>query len=362
MMNFGLRSNRALHPVAWWIWAGWVCVAASQLSNLALLTLISLALGWVVMACKPAVGPANEFSMFLKLGLSVIAIRVILQCLFVGATGQTILFNLPEIPLPQWMAGVRLGGPVTAEAALAALTEGVRLAVILLCFGAANTLAPPARLLRYLPRGLQSLGVALTVSLGASAALAAAFARIHRARRLRGMSSGGFRGALTIVGPVLEEALDRALVTASALDARGFGRRQSNSSTWNLSLLAGPGVLVAGSYLLLTAVMIPGILLVAVGLILGWWGFHQIGIGVNTSLYSPDQWSWAELGTIGCGVGSAGLTWLLPSAVAQPDPWVLATPQLTGLGLALIILILLPGLLISRQLAPRLTAPELVAG
>ena len=58
------------------------------------------------------------------------------------------LFTLPRLPLPGWAAGVSIGGQVTANALVSALIVGLQLAVILLCFGAANTLASPYRLLR----------------------------------------------------------------------------------------------------------------------------------------------------------------------------------------------------------------------
>ena len=59
------------------------------------------------------------------------------------------------------LAGIELGGPVTAEDLLAALYDGLRLAVLLCCVGAANTLANPKRALRSLPAALYELGVAV---------------------------------------------------------------------------------------------------------------------------------------------------------------------------------------------------------
>ena len=56
------------------------------------------------------------------------------------------------MPLPDWAAGIRLLGPVTLEALLAGLYDGLRLATMLICVGAANALANPKRLLRSVPR------------------------------------------------------------------------------------------------------------------------------------------------------------------------------------------------------------------
>ena len=43
-----------------------------------------------------------------------------------------------------WVAGVRLFGPLTREGLLAGLYDGLRLATIIICVGAANSLANPA--------------------------------------------------------------------------------------------------------------------------------------------------------------------------------------------------------------------------
>ena len=74
-------------------------------------------------------------------------------------------FLIPEreLPLPDWMAGVRLGGLVTWDGFLLALFDGMRLAAMLVCIGAANALVNPSRLLRIVPAALYEAGVAVVV-------------------------------------------------------------------------------------------------------------------------------------------------------------------------------------------------------
>src|SRR5450759_1711449 len=111
-------------------------------------------------------GAASPFGAFLRLGLFVIAMRVLLEALLGGGVpGQTVLLNLPQIPLPTGAGGVRLGGAVTLEGVLAAAYDGARLAAVLACIGAANALASPRRLLRYVPATLYEVGTALVVAL-----------------------------------------------------------------------------------------------------------------------------------------------------------------------------------------------------
>ena len=162
---------------------------------------------------------------FLRLGLVVILIRVVLVIVFGNRLPGHTLFTLPHVPLPSWAAGVSIGGPVTAEAVLAAVVQGLRLAVVLVCFGAANSLASPYRLLRCLPAVLYEAGVAITVALSFAPELVMAITDIRAARRLRGRPLRGLAGLRGTAVPVLERALDRSLQLASSMDARGYGRR-----------------------------------------------------------------------------------------------------------------------------------------
>ncbi len=115
---------------------------------------------------------ARAFGLYLRIGLVIVVLRVLLRIVFAGDTGTTVLFTLPELPLPGWFAGVGVGGPVTAEALVAAFVDGLRLATILICFGAANCLANPKRLLRLLPNALYEIGAAVTVALSVAPQLA----------------------------------------------------------------------------------------------------------------------------------------------------------------------------------------------
>ncbi len=335
--------DRPLHPGAWWLWAGLGSLAAAQVTNMAVLLLLGLAMGWVVVVRRPRIYAIDSLTIFLRLAVLIVAIRVLVQCLVVGGNGSSELFRLPQVPLPQWLAGVSLGGPVTLEAALAAAAEGMRLAVMLLTFGAANALAPPARLLRYLPRGFQAAGVAVTVALGAFAELTVAFRRVYRARQLRAVRVRGVRGALSIAAPVMEEALDRALITAGALDARGFGRGADRAPGVTWALLLGPGLSIAGSYLVLTQTTILGGVTLGGGLALGLWGIRQAGRGVITTKYQPDPWRWPENFVVLSALATVALLWILPTAVAHPDPWSLALPQLTPPALLAVALFAAPG-------------------
>ncbi|WP_380282299.1 CbiQ family ECF transporter T component [Kitasatospora purpeofusca] len=309
------RSPRNLHPLAWWTWALALATAASRTTNPLLLLLVLAVLGYVVTARRTDAPWARGFMYYLGLALTVVAIRVAFRCVF--ATGITphdhLLFSLPHIPTPAWYAGIRIGGPVSLEATLSAAFDGLRLACLICCIGAANTLANPKRALRVLPGALYELGVAVTVSLSVAPQLVQSVQRVARARRLRAGRSKGVRALRSVVVPVLEDALERSLHLAAAMDSRGYGRsgtatRRSRRTTGALMLLGMCG-LCAGVYGLLdgtapAALGLPAFLagaaLCVAGLLLG-------GRRVRRTTYRPDRWRAAEFGVAGCGVAAAVL-------------------------------------------------------
>ncbi len=353
-----LTLPRALHPGAWWLWALGMAVAASRTRNPVLLVLILAVTGFVVAARRTDAPWAGSFTAFLKLGLMVIGIRIVLQALLsTRSQGNTVLFALPQIPLPDWATGVKLGGQVTLEAVITALYDGGQLAVMLCCIGAANALASPRRLLKSLPGALYEMGVACVVALTFAPQLVTDARRIRSARRLRGRTRGSFR---TTAMPVLEGALDRSVELAAAMDSRGYGRtaqvpRRQRRITGLCVLLGLLGILL-GVYALLTdSLAFPFALgALAVGLLLA---VGALGIGrqrVMRTQYRPDPWALPE--------------WLVTAAgaVAGAVMVVAAVRGVHGLLLAGPLVVppipLLPVVGVLIGLAPALVAPPIRAG
>ena len=132
--------------------------------------------------------------------------------------------DLPQIPLPDWVAGIQLLGPVTLESLLAGLYDGMRLATIVICVGAANALANPKRLLKSMPPALYEIGTAIVVAVALLPQLADSLRRVRAARQLRGVPGGRIGRLRGIVVPVMEDALERSMSLAAGMDARGYGR------------------------------------------------------------------------------------------------------------------------------------------
>ncbi|MGH8970601.1 MAG: CbiQ family ECF transporter T component [Actinomycetes bacterium] len=319
---------RHVHPGAWWLWALGLATAASRTTNPLLLALIVAVAGYVVVARREATPWAGTYGAFLRLGLVIIAVRVLMTALFGVTQGTTVLFTLPEVPLPDWASGVRLGGPVTAEGMLAALYDGMRLATVIICVGAANALVPPTRLLRCVPAALYEAGVAVVVAMTVAPQLIRSAGRVREARRLRGHTSRGLRAVRGVAVPVLEGALERSLELAAAMDSRGYGRRaevpiavQRVTATLTLGGLLG---VCAGVYGLLDAGSPPllGLPLLAGGLVAAGCGMYVAGRRVRRSRYRPDPWALPEWLTAAAGAVAGGLT----VATALVDPVALMAP------------------------------------
>jgi energy-coupling factor transport system permease protein len=308
------RLPRALHPVAWWIWALALAVAASRTTNPLLLLLIFIVLGLAVVLRRSDAPWAHGYRFYLVLALTVIGIRIVFRVVFEsGVTpGDDILFRLPRIPTPAWYAGVAIGGPVSLQAVLSAALDGARLACLLCCVGAANTLANPKRALRVLPGALYELGVAVTVALSVAPQLVDSVQRVRRARRLRGADRRRLGALRAVAIPVLQDALERSLQLAAAMDSRGYGRtgtatRASRLLTGAL-LLAGLAGLCFGAYGLLGSSTMPaglGTAGFAAGAAACLAGLFLGGRRVSRSHYRPDPWRWPEWVVTACGLASA---------------------------------------------------------
>ncbi|KFU78386.1 energy-coupling factor transport system permease protein [Amycolatopsis lurida] len=303
---------RDLHPAAWWVWALGLAVAATRTTNPWLLLTIVAVAGYVVVARRGEAPWALAFRLYLYLGAFIVAIRVFFRVVFGGAEGSTIILRLPEIPLPEWAAGIRLFGDVSAESLLGGLYDGMRLAAMVICLGAANALANPKRLLKAMPPALYEVGTAVIVALSVFPQLAESVLRVRRARKLRGGSGKKKMKALhTVLIPVLEDALSRSLQLAASMDSRGYGRAglveaRTRLITGTLMIAGLLGVCV-GVYATLDG-STPRYLaapVLSVGVVIGLIGFWSAGKRVRRTRYRPDRWHLPEIVVAVSGIGVA---------------------------------------------------------
>jgi energy-coupling factor transport system permease protein len=337
--------------MAWWLWALGLGTAATRTTNPLLLAILIAVVGYVVTARRGDAPWARAFSAYLVLGLVVIGIRVLLNAVLGAGVDGHVLVTLPRIGLPDWAKGVDLGGPVTAEEVLPAAYDGLRLAALLCCVGAANALANPKRALRSLPGALYEVGAVVVVALTLAPQLVESVQRVRRARRLRGAQGKGLKAVRAIAVPVLEDALSRSLLLAAAMDSRGYGRSGSVPArlrrTTSALLLTGLIGLCLGLYALLDPTA-PGPLgppALGVGVVLCSAGLALGGRAVRRTTYRPDPWRGPEWLVAGCGVTAAGVVIVaghLDPLLLHPSLYPLRWPDLPLLPLAAVLLGLLP--------------------
>ncbi|HVT78764.1 MAG TPA: CbiQ family ECF transporter T component [Acidimicrobiales bacterium] len=348
--------TRELHPGAWWLWALGLATAASRTTNPFLLVTVLLVVFIVTRACRPDRSSAGGFRGYLILAAVVIGIRVAFRVLFGGGAGSHVLFRLPSFPLPA-SSGLRAGGPVTAESVVGALYDGLRLATLLVCFGAANVLANPKRLIKAAPAALHEVGVAVTVAVAVAPQLVDSARRVHRARKLRG--GGGARGRMHVVRqvlmPVMTDALDRSLMLAAAMDARGHGRvgdlpRRTRRLS-SAALLAGLCGVCVGTYALLdgTAPRWLGVPALLVGVGASAAGVVAGNRRIRTTVYRADPWRRSEWVVTACGVAVAlGLVLVarLHAGDLNPSASLLELPVLPLAAFVIVLLGALPAVVV----------------
>lgn len=359
MSHRGHWLPRSLHPLAWWAWALGLAVAASRTTDPLVLAGIIGVASWVVLARRQDAPWARAFRIYLIAGALVVFIRVFFRILLGGDEPGPVLVPLPELVLT---SGITLLGDITAASLLSGFYDGMRLATMLICLGAANALANPRRLLRSMPPALHEVSTAVVVALSVFPQLAESVVRVRRARRLRpGSDRRGIAGLRMIVIPVLEDALDRSLLLAASMDSRGYGRRGDRSALASLVvgglLLAGLAGICVGAYALLdattprwlaTPVLVGGLGVGILGLVLS-------GHGVTRSRYRPDRWRAAELFTVAAGAAAAIAMFTTDRQLLHPTVTPLEWPQLPPGALLGLAIALLPAFLTPP---PQATAAE----
>ncbi|MEU9924753.1 CbiQ family ECF transporter T component [Streptomyces griseoluteus] len=352
------RTRFELHPGAWWLWSLGLGTAATRTTNPLLLALLVAVAGHVVAVHRSSAPWARSYTAFAKLAVAVLLIRLAFTAVLGSPVpGTHVLFTLPEIPLPAWAQGIRLGGPVSAEALLFSGYNGLKLAALLVCVGAANALAGPAKLLKSLPGALYEAGVAVVVALTFAPHLIADVQRLRAARRLRGRPDRGLRGLFQVGLPVLEGALERSVALAAAMDARGYGRTAEvpapvRRTTTALTLGGLLGV-CAGTYGLLTAeggvygmpVLLAGALAALAGLRLG-------GRRSPRTRYRPAPWgvrAWLVAGSGGAVAALLALASVRAPGALHPGVVPLAAPTLPLWPAAAVLLGLLPVLVVPQD-------------
>ena len=216
--------KRAFHPLTWWLGAIATAVAVSLAHHTAFNLAVVGGMCFIVYRVNRNAIDLTPWSSGLWFALKIAAIIIVIRTIIGIAIGVPIpgntLFELPILSLPDWMAGIRIGGAITQERLTFAAAEGVQIATLICIFAAATSLTSPHRLLRQMPIFSYEFGVALVIATSVLPQLATSATRIKSAQRMRGIQRRGWAG---VALPLLEESLARSLDLAAAMDSRGYG-------------------------------------------------------------------------------------------------------------------------------------------
>ena len=217
---------KPLHPYTFWAIFTAITIGV-VVADSAAVAIAALGGAALIVRFRKSDGPwSRSFRWALIAGLYLLAIRAITGVLIgVPIPGRT-LFTIPQLQLPSWLPGIRIGGDVTLERLSSSLHEGLIIATVIALFGAANSVTSPHKLLRVLPSKVYQISVTLTIATSVFPQLISSIARIRDAQYLR---SGKRPRIPTIALPLLEESLTRAVALAESMEARGYGQSSSQS-------------------------------------------------------------------------------------------------------------------------------------
>jgi energy-coupling factor transport system permease protein len=247
--------TKTFHPLTWWVGAVALAMAVLLTENTIFNLLIVGGVSFLVYRMNKKLVERTPWSgglwFAMKIALIIVAIRTFIGVAIGVPVPGTTLFELPILYLPDWMAGIRVGGAITQERLFFAVSEGIHIATLICIFAAATSLTSPHRLLRQMPIFIYEFGVALVITTSVLPQLVASASRIKTAQRMRGITRRGWSG---VALALLEESLARSLDLAAAMDSRGYGFSRKRSrykregfSARDLTLIGSAVILIPAS-------------------------------------------------------------------------------------------------------------------
>jgi energy-coupling factor transport system permease protein len=277
------------------VWLVWLVAAVLAVSSNPLLNMLVLAQAVVVaLSCHTESSVGHALGLFARLAVLLVVVRTVLSAVPVGGItyGATPLFTTPTLQLPLWLGGLNLGGVATLEMIAGGFVQGLKLATLVLIFGAFNAVADHYGLLRRTPRALFHVGLAVTIGLTFAPHVVLQLGAIRDAQRVRGHRFRAWRDALPLIVPLLAGGLERSIQLAEAMDSRGYGRTvgpRHSSLPAQLLAIAGITVLSVGLYFGFTGdgrgfgASVLGMLITVAAL-------HALGGGAPRTRYVRERW------------------------------------------------------------------------
>lgn len=335
-----------IHSFAWLVWLTATVIVSSITRNPLYLFIILAELALVMESVY--FNTQNELVVPIAPGRFALFI-IPASALFNGLTthfGETVLFNLPEIiPL--------LGGPITVEALVYGMTNGLVLATLFSAFTVLNLAVPIRDLIRVIPRAFYPVALVLSIAVTFVPTTLRQIQQIREAQAVRGHRMKGLRDWFPLFMPLLTGGLERALQLAEAMTARGFASEQTptHDPSAQLGSIAALLLLLAGALLhTVWGRSLWGAFLMLLGTGVLYWVLRRVGQRVHYTVYRKTPWTQLDwLVVIGASAAMLPLM-LLGEKVRYYTPYPLVDlPRFNPwAGIALLGL-MLPALLVLKR-------------
>jgi energy-coupling factor transporter transmembrane protein EcfT len=246
-MNIDVISKQQMSAGFWWTWGISLAAITSLIAQLLPLMMISAFVVLIVFKLAESDNEVTRFKWLLKAAVAIAFFRFTLQILFGTPMGTDVLITLPSAQLPDFLAGLRIGGAITTLSVEYGLMQALRLANLVIIIAGVATISNPRNLLQRIPRNFAEFGLLATMTLNFVPQIAHDAERLNRANRWRGQNSSKLRQLGRNLIPLTETALDRSVNLGAALALRGYGTNPQKMQwrmyaiLWSVGLALGFG-------------------------------------------------------------------------------------------------------------------------
>ena len=154
-----------IHPLAIWFWAFAVSILQTKSVWLALLCIATIFFYVSMNSNGESQTEFNPIKVAIYFSLFAALVRVFFGVIIGVPQSGNILFSLPRLPLPDWLAGITIGGGVSSERLYLVSVEIISFTSVLLIFAFASTLTSITQLMRIFMRRFRYIGTAMVIAL-----------------------------------------------------------------------------------------------------------------------------------------------------------------------------------------------------
>lgn len=257
------EPTRPLDPRAWLLWAAAALIPPLLGRNPwpIAATLLAVFSVWAVWSPCAA---GRRWRPLLRLAFVFGVVSVIFNVLTVRA-GDVVIGHFPD----SWPI---IGGALTLNALVFGLLGALAIFTLVTVSATLGVVLDWTLAVRLLPDRMAPLAVAGSVAWTYLPQTTVALGEIRDAQTARGFRARGSRDVLPLLLPLLGGGLERAMITAEALEARAFGAPlagEAQTGAWRLiALLLGLTATATGAYVLILGSLSVGAVLLAAGALL----------------------------------------------------------------------------------------------